>query len=75
MAQDPFERILIKRYRRLSAVEGGDISLAVNGRAGRRTVCVLDKKGSTFESLDMEADHDETMNESIEDGVNGDGMS
>lgn len=32
------------------------MSLAVNGRAGRRVACVLDDKGTTMEALDLEGD-------------------
>jgi len=32
------------------------VSLAVNGRAGRRVACVLDGRGLVMESIDMEGD-------------------
>jgi len=41
------------------------VFLAVNGRVGRRVVCVLDGDGTTMEILDMEGDEDmEAENES-----------
>jgi anaphase-promoting complex subunit 4 len=43
----------------LLADKGGDVSLAVNGRTGRRVACVLDNKGSTMEILDMEGTSEE----------------
>jgi hypothetical protein len=40
-------------------------SVSVNGRAGRRTVCILDAKGVEVEVLDMAEDDgdDEDMGE------------
>lgn len=38
--------------------QASDVSLAVNGRVGRRVACVLDKKNSTMEVLDMEGNTD-----------------
>lgn len=35
-----------------------DISLSVNGRAGRRVACILDNKSWTMEVLDMEGSPD-----------------
>lgn len=45
----------IKRSRVLSVGREGDVSLAVNGRAGRRVACVLDSRG-VLETLDLEGD-------------------
>ena len=42
-----------------AACATGGVTLAVNGRAGRRVSCVLDEAGLTLEVLDMEADEDE----------------
>lgn len=50
--------IPIKRRRQLSACRDGSVSLAVNGRVGRRVVCVLDGDGTTMDILDMEGDED-----------------
>jgi anaphase-promoting complex subunit 4 len=38
------------------------VTLAVNGRAGRRVACVLDNKSSTMEILDMEGTSEEMEN-------------
>jgi len=32
----------------------GEVSVAVNGRVGRRVACVLDSKGTMLEAIDME---------------------
>ena len=46
------------------------LSLAVNGRTGRRVACVLDNKGSTMEILDMEGSSEEMeADENVESGV------
>ena len=42
------------------------MTLAVNGRVGRRVSCVLDEAGLTLEVLDMEGDEEET--EEAEEG-------
>lgn len=52
-------RVPITKCRRLAACRGGSVSLAVNGRAGRRVVCVLDGDGTTMEVLDIEGDADD----------------
>lgn len=39
----------------------GTITMAVNGRAGRRVVCVLNEETDELEVLDMEGDEDEEM--------------
>lgn len=51
--------IPIKCCRELIDGTEGDVSLAVNGRIGRRIACVLDNKGSTMEVLDMEGSAEE----------------
>jgi len=38
-------------------------SLSVNGRVGRRTVCVLDGKGVEVEIMDMAEEENEDMGE------------
>jgi anaphase-promoting complex subunit 4 len=56
MAQVPCNPIPITKCRRLSGCKNGPVSLAVNGRAGRRVVCVLDVDGTTMEVLDTEGE-------------------
>jgi len=36
------------------------VSLAVNGRVGRRVACVLDNRRTTMQSLDLEGDGEDT---------------
>jgi anaphase-promoting complex subunit 4 len=55
--------IPIKRRRQLTACRDGSVSLAVNGRVGRRVVCILDGVGTTMDILDMEGDEDEDESE------------
>ncbi|KAG0708880.1 anaphase-promoting complex, cyclosome, subunit 4-domain-containing protein [Suillus ampliporus] len=50
--------IPIKRRRQLTACRDGSVSLAVNGRIGRRVVCILDGDGTTMDILDMEGDEE-----------------
>lgn len=57
-------RVRIRKCRRLAACKGGSVSLAVNGRAGRRVVCVLDGDGTTMEVLDIEGDEMDADEES-----------
>ncbi|KAI0684827.1 hypothetical protein BC835DRAFT_1387651 [Cytidiella melzeri] len=46
--------------RDLVGCQGGNtVSLAVNGRVGRRVACVLDSAGQALEVLDMEGEEDE----------------
>jgi anaphase-promoting complex subunit 4 len=49
----------IKACRELIVGKEGDVTLAVNGRTGRRIACVLDNKGSTMEILDLEGNSEE----------------
>ncbi|KAI6031817.1 anaphase-promoting complex, cyclosome, subunit 4-domain-containing protein [Pisolithus microcarpus] len=56
--------IPITKCRRLSACKGESISMAVNGRVGRRVVCVLGNDGVTMEVIDMEGDEVEADEES-----------
>ncbi|EIN13727.1 hypothetical protein PUNSTDRAFT_59241 [Punctularia strigosozonata HHB-11173 SS5] len=58
-------RVSISRARRLAGRQSGGVSLAVNGRKGRRVACVLGGEGSTLEMLDMEGDE---MGEEAEEG-------
>jgi anaphase-promoting complex subunit 4 len=48
--------IPIKRSRELESCKIGGVSLAVNGRVGRRVTCVLDSRRTTMEILDLEGD-------------------
>ncbi|KAI6047625.1 anaphase-promoting complex, cyclosome, subunit 4-domain-containing protein [Pisolithus marmoratus] len=54
----------ITKCRRLSACKSGPISMALNGRVGRRVVCVLGGDGVTMEVIDMEGDEMEADEES-----------
>ncbi|KAJ7591382.1 anaphase-promoting complex, cyclosome, subunit 4-domain-containing protein [Mycena floridula] len=55
----------IKRARSLVTCKTGPVSLAVNGRAGRRVACVLDDKGLTLETFDIEGDGDVAEGDSL----------
>lgn len=70
MVQAQSANIPIKPCRELIVGKEGDVTLAVNGRTGRRVVCVLDNKGSTMEILDMEGGSEE-MERSESEGDNG----
>jgi anaphase-promoting complex subunit 4 len=63
MIQLSLKPIPIKRRRQLTACRDGSVSLAVNGRVGRRVVCILDGVGTTMDILDMEGDEDEDESE------------
>lgn len=58
MGQLPCQPIPITKCRRLCGCRNGSVSVAVNGRVGRRVVCVLDGDGTTLEVLDMEGEED-----------------
>ncbi|ESK88893.1 anaphase-promoting complex component cut20 apc4 [Moniliophthora roreri MCA 2997] len=60
--------IPIKRCRALDSFKSGPVSLAVNGRSGRRTACILDHKGTTLETFDMEEDDEAAEDEMDTDG-------
>lgn len=49
-------KIPINRRRALSGCRHGKVSLALNGRAGRRVACIMDSTGTTLESFDLEGD-------------------
>lgn len=70
--QLPSVRIPIKRCRALVGCKTGGVSLAVNGRVGRRVACVLDSKGITMETLDLEGYGEDMEVESGELEVEGD---
>lgn len=61
--------IPIKKSRTLAVCKEGPVSLAVNGRVGRRVVCVLDVNQSMLEVLDLEGDdaEDETVEHEEDD--------
>lgn len=50
----------IKQSRALAGCKDGGVSLALNGRAGRRVACVLDGTGVELEVIDMEAEAEDT---------------
>ncbi|KAL1737776.1 hypothetical protein HDZ31DRAFT_70798, partial [Schizophyllum fasciatum] len=62
----------IKKSRRLVGCRSGAVSLAVNGRVGRRVACVLDGAGTKMECIDVEGDEDDEEEEEEGDG-DGDG--
>lgn len=41
----------------------GTVTLAVNGRVGRRVACVLDDAGTTLEVLDIESPYEDEAEE------------
>ncbi|KAJ3508934.1 hypothetical protein NLJ89_g5481 [Agrocybe chaxingu] len=51
-------KIAIMRHRTLSSCKDGGVSLALNGRTGRRVACVLDSTGTALESFDVEGEGD-----------------
>ena len=52
--------------RELVGCQEGRVTLAVNGRVGRRVACVLDAAGQGLEVLDMEGDEEEEEDEEDE---------
>ncbi|KAJ7786332.1 anaphase-promoting complex, cyclosome, subunit 4-domain-containing protein [Mycena metata] len=50
--------IPIKARRELAYGGSGPVSLALNGRVGRRVACVLDGQGTNMETVDLEGDGD-----------------
>lgn len=62
--QLPSVPIPIKRCHVLNRFPSGAVSFALNGQVGRRVVCVLDGKGITMESFDLEEEED--LEEEIE---------
>lgn len=55
----PSTRVMVKRYRALAGCRTGGVSCALNGRLGRKVACLLDDKGITMESIDLENDGDD----------------
>ncbi|KAI9454006.1 anaphase-promoting complex, cyclosome, subunit 4-domain-containing protein [Russula earlei] len=49
----------IRRSYVLAGCISGEVSLALNGRAGRRVACVLDREEAVLEVLDIEGESDE----------------
>jgi anaphase-promoting complex subunit 4 len=52
----------IRRSYVLAGCISGDVSLALNGRIGRRVACILDRKG-VLEVLDIEGETDDEWDE------------
>ncbi|KAJ3750355.1 anaphase-promoting complex, cyclosome, subunit 4-domain-containing protein [Lentinula detonsa] len=57
----------IKQSRGLKGCRSGAVSLAVNGRVGRRVACVLDSNGTTLETFDLEGDEGEEGNTTLDE--------
>jgi len=55
----------ITQSRVLSGFKEGKVTLAVNGRVGRRVACVLDSAGQALEILDMEGEGEEDESEEM----------
>lgn len=53
----------IIQSRTMGGCVSGGVTLAVNGRAGRRVSCVLDATGLSLEVLDMEGEEEEEEEE------------
>ena len=49
----------IRRSYVLAGCISGEVSLALNGRIGRRVACVLDRKEGVLEVLDIEGETDD----------------
>ena len=56
LLQLPSRKIAIRRHRGLRSCKEGRISVALNGRKGRRVGCVLDGTGTMLECIDVEGD-------------------
>ena len=53
--------------RELAGCQEGTVTLAVNGRVGRRVACVLDAAGLGLEVVDMAGEEDEEAVEAEEE--------
>lgn len=53
----------IRGRRELAYGGSGPVSLALNGRVGRRVACVLDGQGTNMETLDLEGDAEQDGDE------------
>jgi anaphase-promoting complex subunit 4 len=51
----------IKRSYVLAGCISGEVSLAINGRTGRRVACILDCREAVLEILDIEGETDEEV--------------
>jgi anaphase-promoting complex subunit 4 len=51
----------IRRSYVLAGCISGEVSLALNGRAGRRVACVLDHKEAVLEILDIEGETEDEL--------------
>jgi hypothetical protein len=51
----------IRRSYVLAGCISGEVSLALNGRTGRRVACVLDRKEAVLEVLDIEGETDDEL--------------
>lgn len=51
----------IRRSYVLAGCISGEISLALNGRIGRRVACVLDRKEAVLEVLDIEGEAEDEL--------------
>ena len=49
----------IRRSYVLAGCNSGEVSVALNGRTGRRVACVLDQKEGILEVLDIEGESDD----------------
>ena len=58
----------IRRSYVLAGCISGEVSLALNGRTGRRVACVLDQTEGVLEVLDIEGESDEDGWDEDEDG-------
>jgi anaphase-promoting complex subunit 4 len=59
----------IRRSYVLAGCISGEVSLALNGRTGRRVACVLGQKEGVLEVLDIEGETDDEW----DDDENGEG--
>ena len=51
----------IKRSYVLAGCISGEVSLAINGRTGRRVACILDSREAVLEILDIEGEADDEV--------------
>ncbi|KAI0286967.1 anaphase-promoting complex, cyclosome, subunit 4-domain-containing protein [Russula aff. rugulosa BPL654] len=58
----------IRRSYVLAGCISGEVSLALNGRIGRRVACILDRKEGVLEVLDIEGETDDEEWDEEEDG-------
>ena len=58
----------IRRSYVLAGCISGEVSLALNGRIGRRVACILDRKEGVLEALDIEGETDDDEWDEDENG-------